>query len=56
MVVAGFKIVSFVTAAYSGILHVTNESSRPTLKVDTTKLNMNLPMSSSGYNLFFLTL
>ena len=32
MVVAVFKIVSFVTAAYSGILHVTKESSRPTLK------------------------
>ena len=48
MVVAVFKIVYFVTAAYSGILHVTKESSRPTLKDDTTESNMDLPMSSSG--------
>ena len=42
-----------MTAAYSGILHVNKESSRPTLIDDTITLNMELPMSSSGYNLFF---
>ena len=56
MVVAVFKIVSFVTAAYSGILHVTKESSRPTLTEDTAVSNTDTSMSSSGYTLFFVTL
>ena len=56
MVVAVFKIVSSVTAAYSGILHVTKESSRPILKDDTTESNTDTSMSSSGYTLFFVTL
>ena len=56
MVVAVFKIVYFVTAAYSGILHVTKESSRPTLTDDTTESNTDTSMSSSSYTLFFVTL
>ena len=56
MVVAVFKKVSSVTAAYSGILHVTKESSRHTLNDDTTESNMDTSMSSSGYSLFFVTL
>ena len=42
MVVAVFKIVSFVTAAYSGILHVTKESC-------TTDLNRGYGSVGYGY-------
>ena len=56
MAIAVFKIVPFVTAAYSSILHLTKESSQPTLTDDMTKLNMDLPMPLSGQPLFFVTL